>query len=397
MSPSAPIPGTRAPDAHEEILPEGRNSWQGLGGASLCRGDSRIWDDFVLQHAEPHAEQLCAWGRLRQGEGWDPWRLELRDSGRRILGGAQILERRVGPGVKIGYVARGPLVAEGFERQDLVAEALAQVARRRRLSYLAVSLPYLAAGAVPSLEQAGFLRRPDTLPPSIGVKATMVLDLGPEEERLFGGFRKSRRNEIRRGERAGTTVRPGEARDLEPFETLVEALCARRGVRSNMPGHHFAAKLWSELHPSGLAQLFVAECRGELTSALMVLTGGAWARAWRIGWSGAHANAFPTQVLFWEAIRWSRQKGYRHFEMVGFDLRDATELAAGRPAEAPYHCQVSYFKAGWGGRVLLLPGEFCYFPQPWIRAALKIGGRRVLESRLLGRFLEALHAHKSRR
>jgi peptidoglycan pentaglycine glycine transferase (the first glycine) len=354
------------------------------------------WDHFVQSHADPHIEQLSAFGTFRSREGWTPLRIIARRE-KEIIGGAQILEHAVGKFGVVGHVARGPLLESGSDIQRSMAFALRDTAHQRHLTYLIVSLPYLGQSMAAPLLDVGFFPRPEQLPPANGAMATLVINLSKDLAAIFGEIRKSRRNEIRRGQRAGTLVRKGTREDVPRFVELVAQHCARLGVRSNMPGSGFAQLIWDYGHPRGQVHLFMAESDHKTVGALMIFTIGQWARAWRIGWNGTHADKFPTQVLFWETIRWAKEQGYHHYDFVGFDLKDAKMVQAGKSPETPFKCPISFFKAGWGGVVKILPGDYCYFPNPVIRGIMRVGGARLLNHPFLKRLTNTIHSRAFQR
>jgi peptidoglycan pentaglycine glycine transferase (the first glycine) len=350
------------------------------------------WDRYVQSHNDPHTEQLSVWGTFRTREGWSPSRLIFRQENH-IFGGAQLLEHAVGKLGVVGYVARGPLINPECGLEQTIASELKTAARNRSLAYLVVSLPYKANAMVAPLLEAGFIHRPEQLPPANGVMATQILDLSKELVTLFREVRKSRRKEIGRGQRSGTLVRKGTREDLPLFVDLVDQHCARIGVRSNMPGNGFAQLMWDYGHPRGNVHLFMVESAYRTVGALMLLTIGQWARAWRIGWNGSQADKFPTQVMIWETIQWAKQSGFRYFDLVGFDINDAKEIQAGRPPDAPFRCPFSFFKAGWGGEIRILPGDYCYFPNPLLRQIMRVGGARFLNHTLVSRITDTIHSH----
>lgn len=353
------------------------------------------WDAFVLNHPEPHAEQLSMWGDLRREEDWIPHKLLLRQN-QKLLGGALMLERQILRRFRIGYIARGPLCVEEYNAPRVLA-GLTNLARQRRLWYVALSLPYSAHSLIPIMHAAGFFRRPLTIPPSVELQATTILDLSRSAEELFAGFRATLRKQIRRAERAGTIVEVGGASDVPHFLRLVAEHCRRRRVRPNMPGGEFVPKLWSLLAPRGAVEILLARCDGKVICALMTLRTGKWTRAWRIGWDGTHEDAYPNQAIYWEAIKRAQQHGSLYFDFLGINRRDAEALLGGRDRSAPFECPTTYFKVGFGGRIVTLPGEFCYFPNPLVRALLRAGGLRVLRSRWAGKVLNRLHTSAVRR
>jgi hypothetical protein len=191
------------------------------------------------------------------------------------------------------------------------------------------------------------------------------------------------RKHVRRGLRAGVIVREGTEQDLSLFCNLVGALCKRRNVASNMPDESGIRKMWSLLAPAGVVRLFVAEYEARPICIMMILASGKWVRAWRIGWAGDQQKVYPSQVLYWHVIQWAKENGYSHFDIGGIDERDATELLQGRPPQTPFHCSVTQFKVDLGGQITMLPGEWCYFPNPVVRWVFARAGQQLLQSKWL--------------
>lgn len=339
------------------------------------QASSEEWDAFVRNHPESYLEQISAWAQVKADQGWHVRRLCLRQGGA-IIGGAQILEKRMGRFFKVGYLSRGPLLNNPADLPSLI-DALKSLSASRRYSYLAISLPYSSHDAVPPLEAAGFQRRPPQMPPTVWARATSVLDLTQDLEMLSSDMSSTMRKHIRRAFRAGVVVREGDAHDLPQFCALVKTLCARRGVTSNMPGTASLRKLWDHLSPSGSIKLFMAEQAGRPLCGLIVIALGFWVRAWRIGWTGDEEKLYSTQAAYWTAIEWAKKQGYHHFDLMGLDERDVSELLLGRSREQPFHCSITQFKVGFGGQLLLLPGEFCYFPNPVARWLFNRVGARI--------------------
>ncbi len=306
-----------------------------------------------------------------------------------IVGGAQVLEKPVGlKGWTVGYLNRGPVLAtQDPALRAEVMTALRRHARSRKMVYLAVVLPYDGESFQTDFLATGFAESPDALPPSTAMKSTSVLDLAPAEEDLLAAMRAKTRQHIRKALKSGLTCRRGDTGDIGTFERLLEALCARRGVRSNVPPGGFVTELWEKFSRDGRLQLFCLEKEGSVIAAMLVFATGQWARAWRFGWSGSHADCYPTELIYWEAIKWARAGGYRFFDFSGFDTRYARALVEQRTLAAGEVCKISFFKQGFGGRILPLHPSYCYFPNPFLRFAFKCGGGRLLDSGLV-RWLE---------
>ncbi|MBI3871163.1 MAG: GNAT family N-acetyltransferase [Verrucomicrobia bacterium] len=348
------------------------------------------WDGFVARDRESQCEQTSMWGEARAAFRWKAWRVIVRKEGR-ILGGAQCFEFKAKSIIKVGYICRGPVIEAGVE-PEWIWDAILWAVRQRGILYVALSFPYWGDEILPSFLNRGGLPRPPQMPPAVWTQATSVIDLAPDEDALAEKVRKTTRKHIRRAERAGLTVVEGSSEDLERFNSLMLSLCRRRGVSPNVPGDTFVALLWSKLAPAGCCKLLLSKLNGETISSMLLITMGAWVRAWRIGWSGQEEKSFPNDLLYWESVLWAKRHGFRHFDMGGIDRRDADELAAGRPPEGSFHCSITFFKLGFGGNILRMPGEYCYFPNPALRFLFRTVGCRLLENQAVMRALLGLYS-----
>ena len=345
------------------------------------------WDRFVMDGTSPHHEQTALWGRLNALRGWSSFRVMMRRANT-LIGGAQILEHRVGRIGKIGYLPRGPLLVpdDAILRRSLLV-AIRQISRKRRLAYVAVNLPYPCNFSAADLQSGGFYERHDRLPPTSRMAATVTLDLTQELEAIQGQMRATTRKHIRQGQRRGTKVREGGAADVNTFGRLMTSLCERRGVHPNVPQGDFLHELWKTFAPGGYLKLFVAERNHEVLASLMVFGMGTWARAWRIGSTGTDTDARPNELVYWEAIKWAKANGFRTFDFMGFNTRNARAILEGRAIPEDERCGMSDFKLGFGGRIMLFPPGYCYFSNPMVRLLYRTVGLPLLDFKFIRRLL----------
>jgi lipid II:glycine glycyltransferase (peptidoglycan interpeptide bridge formation enzyme) len=348
------------------------------------------WDRFVIAGPNPHHEQTALWGRLQTRRGWSSLRVKMRQANT-LVGGAQILERRVGRIGKIGYLSRGPLIIpdDAALRRSLLS-AIRQIASERRLIYLAVTLPYPSHFTASDLEASGFSLRHERLPPTTPMAATIFLDLTQDLEAILAHMRPTTRRYIRQGQRRGASVREGGAEDVDTFDRLLRSHCERRGVQPNIPQGNFLHELWKTFAPRGCLKLFMAERDNEVLTTLLVFAMGHWARAWRVGWSGRCSELRPNELVYWEAIKWAKANGCRFFDIIGFNTENARAILEGRAILEDERCSMSDFKLGFGGRVMLFPPGYCYFGNPMVRLLYRSIGAPLLDSRLLRPLLPRL-------
>lgn len=322
------------------------------------------WDSFVANQPFGQYEQSSKWAELKSIYGWRPIRFSLIRGGE-ILGGAQILTRRLPLIGGIGYVTKGPLYASNEPALlEMLVHGLCASARKYRLQYLIVQPPDNADGISSHFVSSGF--RTDTMVDM--VDATTVIDLRPDIEEIFRNMSKNNRRFIRHAERKGISVLEGSEEDIGTFFLLMLETCKRQGVAPNPPDAEFLHKLWRVFNPDGHAKLFLAAYRGEVISGVFAIPYGNVVRAWKLGWSGAHGDLKPNQLLFWEMIKWAKDQGYRYFDFVSVD-----RTAAEKVLEGAHFSRVatghSFFKLMFGGQVRLLPTAYSYIYNPFLRAA----------------------------
>ena len=69
------------------------------------------WDAFLHDSPLGHHEQTSLWARVKQVDDWQPLRV-LAIAGGRIMGGFQVLKKRMRCLGTMGYVSKGPVCPE---------------------------------------------------------------------------------------------------------------------------------------------------------------------------------------------------------------------------------------------------------------------------------------------
>ena len=340
------------------------------------------WDQFVASCRGGHHEQTSLWVQFKFNYyGWEPIRIIVSRNGV-IYGGVQILKRRLKWFGNIGYVTRGPLsISEDPELLNVIVAALDNAAKHARLKYLAVIPSYTGHHFVPLLEKLNFMPKPDFLPPSAVMRATLVLDLAEDIDKLMERMRRNLQRDLRRALSSGLVFREGAENDIETFRRLMWALCERRGCAPSPPQKDFFHNLWKMLHAHGHLKLFLVEFDKTPVSAVITFPFGDTVRLWKIGWNGEHEKLRPNALLYWEVIKWSKQNGYRYFDFVWIDLESANKLHRGEAIQPDNTNGMSFFKIGFGGQVILLPEQYLKFYNRLVQLLFRFGGRQLLASK----------------
>ena len=86
------------------------------------------WDALVERTPGTDVTQLSAWARVRASAGFSPLYVHAHRDGK-LVGGAQLLYRRVPVVGRVGYVSYGPVVDHSAVDGDAVRTAIADALR----------------------------------------------------------------------------------------------------------------------------------------------------------------------------------------------------------------------------------------------------------------------------
>lgn len=291
------------------------------GRGTILELDDPRWEAFVRRAPQSLPFHEPAWTELLADcYGYRPFVAALEEKGE-VVAGVPVLEVPTLVGgrrwVSLPFTDRcPPLVNPGAETG--LVRALDGLRQAAGVSQLEVRAPLAGDAAFDSC--AGLLH---------------VLDLPPDPEAAFAGFKPPVRRHVRKAERSGIEVRRGTtAADLtETFYRLHLLTRRRQGVP--VQPRRFFTLLWQRLLERGDGFVLLADADGEPVAAAVFLTGNGTV-IYKYGASDPRAWPLrPNHVLFASAIRWACENGYRSFDFGRTDL--------GQDG-------LSAFKTGWGAR-----------------------------------------------
>lgn len=361
-------------------MDHGRHQVAGLD-IGLGEGeDDPLWDEFVNRVPGGHHVQTSLWGQVKRLVGWRGVRVVVR-RGNEVVGGCQLLLRRVGP-VAVGYVPRGPLALDE-EALDAALDGLDQTAGRYRVAYLKVQPPPGRLTVPSPLPSRGFV--PSAL--AGGPTATVLLDLRRDRDEMWRALRSGVRSNIGKAERKGVRVRPGDASDLPAFMELVRATSRRQGFPP-YPASYYSC-IWELFSRRGRARLVVAEHGGKMLTALLLVGWNDTVVYKMGGWSGERSAIHPNEAAHWAGIQWAQDQGYAAYDLEGIDRAIAVAKLRGEATPPDAGSGVTHFKMGFGGEVVLLPEAYdrsLRALSPLLeRVSPKLDRAQGLARRLLGR------------
>lgn len=314
-------------------------------------GPSSEWDEFVASCPGDTYSQSALFAEVKRAT-HDDQRVELRVAGE-LVGGLQILSRRVTRAGSVGYAAKGPLLSgENRLHADALVRAALLLCRRHRIRVLVVQPVYDSAVIDSTLASHGFR----SSPVDVGTVGTIAVPLtGRSDEELLGAMRSALRRNIRKAERAGVNVRLGDHSELQAFKAMHAETASRNDFAAVSADR--MEREWATLHHAGHLELFVTEHDGTLMSGAVCTAFGDRVLFRHAGWfrSDKSARLRPNDLLHWRIIQWARDHGFSYYDMGGFDREIAAGMLRGEDPPAEFRSSYSQFKLGYGGELLVLP------------------------------------------
>jgi lipid II:glycine glycyltransferase (peptidoglycan interpeptide bridge formation enzyme) len=311
------------------------------------------WDALISQYSNPHILQILPWGQLKAEFGWQQAHVASHDCG------AQILIKRIVPGINFAYIPKGPI---GLNWDDLWPE-IDDICRSRNCVFLKVE-PDRWVGEETIQDEIDRQLSKDFVQShhSIQPMRTLVVNIQGKESHILGRMKQKTRYNINLSLKKNVIVRPYT--DLGAFYNLMEIT----GQRDQFSVHSQAyyQRAYDLFHARDLCQLLVAEFDGSPISALMVFRVGN--RAWYFygASSNLHRDRMPNYLLQWEAIRWAKSQGCIEYDLWGVPDVDLSSLEANFASRSDGLWGVYRFKRGFGGEVKRSVGPWDRVYNPYL-------------------------------
>jgi peptidoglycan pentaglycine glycine transferase (the first glycine) len=330
--------------------------------------DADAWDALVESSDPGSYLQLSGWATVKAVNGWAAHRLLAAD-----WVGAQVLVRRPRPlPWAFAYAPRGPLGGDWSEdavrvftetvRGEL-SRAAGRVSHLRIDPEIEVDGPHDVDGALRrSLAANGWRSAPPIQPAS-----TRVIDLGADEDALWGELRKKWRQYVNKARSAGVVVVDADGERLGEFYRIYRETADRAGFLIRTEAAY--RDVWDAFAPAGRARLLFAQTAdGEPLASLFLVRCGSRVVEPYGGMTQAGGDSRANYLLKWEAIRSSKEAGATSYDLWG--------LATGG---------IAHFKTGFGGREVRYIGAWDLVLDPL--------GRRVYETAVRARVWWARRRH----
>ena len=295
------------------------------------------WKKYLDDHPDAHLLQTGEWGELKSAFGWDPVRI-IPDDGP----ACQILFRRLPLGLTLAYL---PKVAFSNWQLAVGEEFWAEidsVCKKRHAVFLKIESDCWEEELTTSHFPLAIVSPHNIQPPR-----TVVVDLRSDEDDILACMKQKTRYNIRLAIKKDITVRAWD--NIPAFHEMMQITGGRDGFGVHSLDYYRRA--YELFHPTGMAELLVAEYEGTPLAALMVFARGR--RAWYVygASNNQERNRMPTYLLQWEAMRWARNKGAEEYDLWGVPDVDEETLETHFTERSEGLWGVYRFKRGFGGEV----------------------------------------------
>jgi len=278
--------------------------------------DAQDWDNFIIENNRSaffSLYNLFEWRRILQNAyGYNSYYL-IAENKNGIIGcfpliyvKSSLLHNRL---ISLPFTDHG--CGPSVERQNIkVLTFLLDNARRLAISLKARSIQINSPQdyTLGSLSYVGYKRFYDYF--------TFILDLNQPAVRLWANFKKQVRNSIKKAEKSGVEVTLGYTKESMK---RVHAIHVNNMKRLGTPPHSksFFLEMWNQMQPKGHIRTYLARYKGQDIAAVVIFPHRESVR-WGMGvMLSEYRWLNPMYLLLWEAINWSKQKGYQVFDMGG--------------------------------------------------------------------------------
>ncbi len=275
-------------------------------------GADPAWDEFLANTAGGHHEQSSLYARQRQRFGFRCYRITISEN-KEIVGGAQVLVRKVPAFGRVATILRAPVVSAG--RDDvtvIILEALQRLSAREGLGLVSV---YCFPGqdkTLSILERFGFE------PNGCWFEGDAVgVSLVETEEEILARMKPKGRYNIHLAGRKGVVVEEGDARRIQTFFDLHKSTAGYQGFPI-FPLEYFC-HLWEVFGRREKLPTFIAFHEGVPVAAIMntIVDDRVY-----YGWGGMsrdprHRKLMANYLIHWTAMKWAKGRGCSQYEFMG--------------------------------------------------------------------------------
>lgn len=321
------------------------------------------WDDFVTSVNGSCVQQLSGWVDVKQLEGWNFKRI-IYVNENQIIGGYQILIKKLFYPLKIAYINSGPVVSTNDSKIiEKIVNGFEKLCQKNKINITIIIPPVGPKELVDELSRRYSKNNIYNV-----TEAEAELDISGDEEFLYRNFLRMRKQNIQKSNKYEFKVIEGTENELENFFKLMNETCKRNNVKPNPPSMQSLIKIWEYYHPKDLLRLYNFYIGEELVSSILTFEYQDTFTSWKFGWTGNKSTYKPNDVFHWELIKIAKRKGFAKYNFGGINKTVAEKfLDHSKKLTTEEQKSSTFFKMGFGCYIKELPESKIYIPNPVLR------------------------------
>ncbi len=183
---------------------------------------------------------------------------------------------------------------------------------------------------------------------------TWFLNLEKEEKDILADMHPKTRYNIALAKKNGVQIKfSQEKNDIKYFLDLIKMTASRNQI--SVHSDNYYSLLWETLLDRELGSLALAEYRGEIVAANMLVNFGESCTYLHGGSNYKYRNLMAPSLLQWESIKRAKSQGLLVYDFWGIAPEDNSQ---------PHWEGITRFKKGFGGQRLTSPGSYDYIYHP---------------------------------
>lgn len=321
-----------------------------------------------------HPLQSWEWGEFRKKTGVEVVRLGVFEKGKLIDGWQLTVHQLPKIPYTVIYFPRGP------QPNELMLSSLKKIGLQKKAVFLKmepnIAFPYPSKDLLSLREKVSQMGLVEGR--SLFTRFSFWLDLTKSEEEILKAMKSKTRYNIRLAFKKGVEV--VEDNSYSAFKTYLNLLSEttkRQGFYAHTPSYHYL--LWETFKNTNIYHLFLAKYKKEVLAAYVFFVFKDFLYYPYGASTRRHREVMAPYALFWEAIRFGKQKGCRVFDMWG--------TPGPNPSTSDPWFGFHRFKEGFGSQLVEFLGTYdLVFNSPFYTLFTRFDRFRWRFLRLFSRF-----------
>lgn len=266
---------------------------------TIVQCDAARWEEYLSRTPGASLYHLWGWRDINRDEfGHTTYPLAAVD-GERVVGILPIVRVKTllfgNLGCSMPFVNYGGPLADTPAAERALVDAARDLARRERMKYVEIRS----------------LRRLDESIPALTHKVSMTVDLSPGPDAIWNAFKSSHRQQIRKAEKEGFTIRHGGRELLDDFYLVMSE--SWRSLGTPFYRRRYFERLFDVLGDRFWLTVVSDGTRPAAVQMAGFFNGtieGLW-----LGMRDEFRARYVGYVLYWELLKWGAEQGHHTFHL----------------------------------------------------------------------------------